>query len=261
MTTLPPITFKEWPVPTGDVDMEEHGALVKWIFPLDNRHGLTAKLAEQRALAEGAWAAIKDANSNQHRSLAKALEPLHEHLFTLRHWTGLQKLAAVKAMVQQALEEQPRRKIVVFAMCRDPIVWLKQQLLSAKAVHLFPGMDPDRKRKNLKKFNSVYKYRLMVCDIEAAVPPVDLAGGSLVIFLEQHFNPGVNSAALMRVHHAGQKNPVEVRCVSLAESSYDRRLTRELLRGLQKFVGDYEKSVVEITTDDIIELPLGENRT
>ena len=50
----------------------------------------------------GAWAAIKDANSNQHRSLAKALEPLHEHLFTLRHYTGLQKLAAVKTMVQQA---------------------------------------------------------------------------------------------------------------------------------------------------------------
>lgn len=260
--TLPPLSFKCTKVEPGEIDLEIHAAFVEYLIVPTGMERLKRVLAEQTATIEGIRRAVEEYPNKDERAVG-TMAPLSPNLFAIRHWTGLQKADQVREWVIYDLEQNRYSRVVIFCMCRDVIVHLQttfnRKRNKIRACTLFPGTEPERAKRSLARFKDVAKYRVMVCDVEAAVPGVDLTPADHVIFLEYSWDPMVNAQALMRVHNGAQTKPVDVEFMRLP-SGWEHKTAAAVMRATRRIIQpDYDKSVDVISTPDKMDAPQGEN--
>lgn len=211
MKELPPISYGHVTVEPGLVDLEILPSFTQYFLPTNKRAELNAELERQRVLLESVEANMK---SNQGDKL-QALAAISDSVSTLRRYIGLQKCEAAIELIKKELEAKAYEKIVLFAIHRDVIETMRTGLREFGAVCLYGNTDPEKRQKNIDRFQNNPKCRVFIGNIHAAGTAITLTKAHHVTFIEQDWVPGNNAQAVMRCHRIGQENPVSVRFIVL----------------------------------------------
>jgi SWI/SNF-related matrix-associated actin-dependent regulator 1 of chromatin subfamily A len=189
MSELPPIFYSDLVVEPGEVKLEDESSFMQYVFPIDRRGELEERLAKERALLEQ----MVDLTGFTKDGM-KGLEALAQSVSTLRRYTGLQKVEPIAELVAEELESAAYGKVVIFAIHRDVIEGLRVRLSKYGAVTLYGGTDPEKRQKNVDKFQNSDKTRVFIGNILAAGTAINLTAAHQVIFAEQDWVPGNNGA-------------------------------------------------------------------
>jgi SWI/SNF-related matrix-associated actin-dependent regulator 1 of chromatin subfamily A len=141
-----------------------------------------------------------------------------DSISTLRRYMGLQKVEPIVEMVKAAFKAKAYEKLVIFAIHRDVIENLRVGLRELKPVVLYGGTDPEKRQRNIDRFQNNPACKVFIGNIQAAGTAITLTAAHNVWFVEQDWVPGNNAQAVMRCHRIGQENPVTVRFISLDQS-------------------------------------------
>lgn len=228
MKELPPIFFQQMFVEPGIVEIELEASFTHWIYPEDRKQELFDKLKKEEELVE---ATIGHAGLGREGMMA--LEALATSVSTLRRYIGLQKVPPVAEMIADELERNAYEKVVIFAIHRDVIEGLRTRLAKFGAVTLYGGTEPDKRHRNIQRFQTNPKCRVFIGNITAAGTAITLTAAHNVVFVEQDWVPGNNAQAAMRCHRIGQKKPVTVRFVGVADS-IDEHIAETLRRKVKE---------------------------
>lgn len=232
MSQLPELTFENITVPASPVDIQlwfpdhwikDGGASLSGDLDLQRRTLRDMYEVSQRAgsgsqydtMGRRKYGRVGDAFSTGMEALAPALA-------TLRRYTSLQKAPAVAEMVAAELDRGVYDKLVIFAVHRDPIEFLRRSLAKYKPVTLYGGTSLDARKANLEKFHTNPRCRVFIGQVHASGTNVDLSCASDILFIEQSWTPGDNAQATMRCHNIKQQNKVHVRIVGLANDIDDK---------------------------------------
>lgn len=224
MTDLPPIWYQDVVVEPGPVDIDVEPSFVQWVFPTDRTAELHQQLDRERQLVE---TTIKTTGAG--RDGLKALEALSSSVSTLRRYTGLQKVQATAEMIAAELEAGAYEKVVIFAIHQGVIEGLRSRLSKFKPVTLYGGTKPEKRQRNVDKFQRSPKCRVFIGNIQAAGTAITLTAAHNVVFIESDWVPGNNAQAAMRCHRIGQTKPVTCRFVGLS-GSIDEKISQVLKR-------------------------------
>lgn len=146
-------------------------------------------------------------------------------LASLRRVTGMAKVRPAAALIADELHRPGGMdKVVVFAIHRDVITYFRECLAAYDPVIVWGGTTPEKRQRNIERFIHNAKCRVFIGNINAAGTGIDGLQGSCaeVVFLESSWTPASNAQAVMRVHRIGQKKPVRVRFMALADSIDER---------------------------------------
>ena len=253
MKELPPISYGTLVVEETQVNLDEADSFVQYIFPIDRTKELEERLERERQLVN----AIITGDAYP-RDQMKALEAMANSVSTLRRYVGLQKMPALADILKEELNAGAYEKLVIFAVHRDVIEGLRVRLVKFKPVTLYGGTAPDKRQRNIDKFQKDPKTRVFIGNIQAAGTAITLTSAHNVVFAEQDWVPGNNAQAAMRCHRIGQTKPVFVRVASLANSLDERvsEILRKKTRDITKLFDD--KSLPETKQVDIPENPANE---
>lgn len=237
MDQLPALHIDALPVEAGPVDEEIY--FFDWwrqgVNVLHDRVNTEIKLMETMVETAARARACE-------RARLAGIENLGAAVTTSRRYIALQKAPAVAELITHELRVHAYKKVLVFAVHRDPIVEIRNLLFKEfRAVLLFGGTTPSARATNLAKFKENPKCKVLICNIEAAGTGLDGLQHVCdeIIFLEQDFTPGRNAQAIMRLHRLGQKKRVRVRVAHLA-GSVDEDVQRVIRRKTQDIVQIYD---------------------
>jgi SWI/SNF-related matrix-associated actin-dependent regulator 1 of chromatin subfamily A len=211
MSQLPPISYGHVSVEAGPVDVEILPSFTQYFLPVDRRDELKLELERQANL-------LKSVESNMRPEMNDKLATLaaiSDSVSTLRRYIGLQKCRDAIEIINRELENNAYQKIVIFAIHRDVIETMRGGLRKFKPVTLYGGTDPDKRQRNIDRFQRDPKCRVFIGNIHAAGIAITLTAAHHVTFIEQDWVPGNNAQAIMRCHRIGQENPVSVRFIVL----------------------------------------------
>lgn len=211
MKELPPITFGHINVEAGLVDVEILPSFTQYFLPVDRRSELNTELKRQQDLLSNVINNMKTGQNNQ----LSAIAAISDSVSTLRRYIGLQKCEAAVELISKELEANAYKKIVIFAIHRDVIETVRLGLREFGAVVLYGGTEPEKRQKNIDRFQNDPKCRVFIGNIHAAGTAITLTSASNVTFIEQDWVPGNNAQAIMRCHRIGQTEPVFVRFIVL----------------------------------------------
>lgn len=172
---------------------------------------------------------LNNATKAYSTNFANSLEALAPSLVTLRRYTGLSKVKGVAAMIRDELDTGVYNKIVIFAVHRDVIVAMREELKDYGAVMLFGGTPPAKREKAIRDFQNSPACKVFIGNIQAAGTAITLTAAHNVVFIESDWVPGNNAQAAMRCHRIGQTRPVYVRFVAAA-GSVDEKVTEVIRR-------------------------------
>lgn len=219
MKELPPIHFGYVSVEPGLPDLEVLPSFAQYFLPTDKRHILKAELLRQQNLLETIETQMKSDRTDK----LQVISAISDSVSTLRRYIGLQKCEAVIELVKRELQAKAYKKIVIFAIHSDVIMSLRNGLREFNAVTLYGNTPPEKRQKNIDKFQKNDYCRVFIGNIHAAGTAITLTAAHHVLFIEQDWVPGNNAQAIMRCHRIGQENPVTVRFVAL-EGSLDAKI-------------------------------------
>jgi SWI/SNF-related matrix-associated actin-dependent regulator of chromatin subfamily A-like protein 1 len=219
MSQLPPITFGHVSVEPGPVDVEILPSFTQYFLPVDRRDELQADLRRQADLLKTVEANMKPDTTDK----LQALAAISDSISTLRRYIGLQKCRDAIELIKRELESGAYEKIVIFAIHRDVIETMREGLRAFKPVTLYGGTDPDKRQRNIDRFQKDPKCRVFIGNIIAAGTAITLTAAHHVTFIEQDWVPGNNAQAVMRCHRIGQENPVSVRFIVL-DKTLDQKI-------------------------------------
>lgn len=213
LTDLPPITFQDYVVEPGEVDLDVH-------FGGD---GITSPHVVHKDIhdqVEAIHAVLSHAAADDVPGIIMAMA---KKTPTVRRFTGLAKVPAIIDLAKQALDGG-LQKLVIFAMHKAVINSLTDALrVDYGAVSLFGGTPDDTRQKNIDRFQTNPKCRVFIGQIVAAGTNITLTASHTVWIVEADTVPGNNAQAVMRCHRIGQTQPVTVTFFGLA-GSYDERV-------------------------------------
>lgn len=219
---LPAISFHDVAVPASPVDIERWWPEVtigQKSIPTFNK-----EIAEQQAAID----AVINVLGMGHGGVG-ALASLQPKTIMTRRYTGLQKTPAIAEIIHAELSANQYDKIVLFALHRDVIHHLMELLHDFHPMNLYGGTPPEKRDMYIRRFQTQKKYRVIICNIQAAGTAITLTAAHQVAFAECSWVPAENAQAAMRVHRIGQSQPVTVRFFGLADSS-DEKVARVLRR-------------------------------
>lgn|GEM_PF-2779626 len=227
LTQLPPIHFQTVTVPAGQVELDLT-SLVSWVWPVDDRKNLAAKVDGEEKLARAALAAADP---------AAALEGLGKSVVTLRRIIGLKKARSVAAIIREELEAGAYETVVLVAEFRDTIKELQRELHDFGVLTIWGGMSGDEKDSIVDKFQNGERarkdgrllHRVIILNVVAGGTGFTLTRASRVGMVERSYVVGNNVQAYLRVHRIGQTEPVTVVSYEL-EDSIDQDISRVLQR-------------------------------
>lgn len=203
---LPPVLVDVWPVHVNDLSVPDE-LLQEW------------RLAEAALMRD-----IGSATGDDALALARS----SPHSATQRRLTGAIKLQAMLAALLEELE-QGDHKVISFAYHRQVIEAIERRLTGFGVVTV-DGRTPQDKRFGLaRQFRTDPKMRLFNGQINTAGEVIDLTASSSVWIMESDWTPKTITQAIGRAHRPGQKEPVNVRMLTLA-GSIDTALARTLAR-------------------------------
>jgi SWI/SNF-related matrix-associated actin-dependent regulator 1 of chromatin subfamily A len=163
-----------------------------------------------RAVESGADVLVEDR--------LKLLSALSKSTATLRRYIGLAKLPRVLEILEQELIENPKLKLVLFAIHKDVIECTRAKLAKYGAVTLYGNTPVDKRQANIDRFQVDPKCRVFIGNIQAAGTGITLTASNEVAFIEPDWVPANNAQAAMRCHRIGQTRTVRVRFFSCAGS-------------------------------------------
>lgn len=219
MTELPPILYTTRVVEPEPYPDEYELSLMK-----SQKATEQARLEAQQRQLFSIWANVPSTER------LEALKAVQSSVTTLRRHTGLMKVKGV-ADFAALLLDSGTEKVVIFAVHRDVIKYLREELRAYNPVIIFGGSrDVDKKIKRFQGEFSRYRNhqcRVLIGQVVAAGVGITLTAASQVILAEQSWVPAENAQAIMRVHRIGQTKPVTVTFCAL-DGSIDEKVTRIL---------------------------------
>lgn len=211
MKELPPISFGHLNVEAGPVDIEILPSFTQYFLPVDRRHELKEELQRQNDLLKSVFLNMKPDTNDK----IAGIGAIAESVSTLRRFIGLQKCRDAIQIIGDELEANAYQKIVIFAIHRDVIETMRDGLREFGVVTIYGGTDPEKRQRNIDRFQKDPKTRVFIGNIHAAGTAITLTAASHVTFIEQDWVPGNNAQAIMRCHRIGQENHVHVRFIVL----------------------------------------------
>lgn len=153
------------------------------------------------------------------------------HFMSARRELGEAKAHAVAPWITAFLEDNPGKKLVVFAHHRDVMAALAQQLVAAQIRFVtIDGTTPAVNRiYRVAAFQTDPGCRVFVGQIKACSTSITLTAASDVLILEPDFTPAINYQAISRCHRIGQTGLVTA-YFAVADREIDRRIVSILRR-------------------------------
>lgn len=195
---------------------------------------LTPEVAEQFKELER-FLSFRAGDLNPLQQLS-ALEAVASSISTLRRYCVMKKLKPVCELIAEELESRAYEKIIIFCVHREAVIDATDKLKKFGAVCIY-GETPARTRQeHIDAFQDPNsKVKVLVANIGTAGTNINLTAAHQIVFLEQSFVPGDNAQAIGRAARIGQKNSVNVRIASLANTIDEKvndilaRKTKEIL--------------------------------
>lgn len=214
MSDLPPVTFSEIVL---DPKMTTH--------PDDQKAWMDAEASEDGQKLQWMLDHLPEDKID--------LEGQATALATLRKMTGMAKVRPAVQLIEDELRSG-LDKVVIFAIHRDVIMYLRECLKPFGVVVIWGGTDAEKRQNHIDRFRTKGGCRVFIGQVKAAGTGVDglQDACSNVVFVESSWTPSENAQAVGRVRRIGQKRPVLVRFVSLA-NSIDEHVQRVLSRKTQ----------------------------
>jgi SWI/SNF-related matrix-associated actin-dependent regulator 1 of chromatin subfamily A len=225
MKQLPEIVFQHVTVERSQVQLDPY------FYENWRAVGVKAFLGEMEHMDKALKIALKAVETKQGVPVddrLKLLEGMSKTTATLRRYIGLAKLPRVLEIVEQELIDNPKLKIVLFAIHKDVIECSREKLRKYGAVTLYGGTPSEKRQLHIDRFMNDPKCRVFIGNIQAAGTGITLTVANEVVFIESDWVPANNAQAAMRCHRIGQTRPVRVRHFSCA-GSVDEDVMRTLV--------------------------------
>ena len=178
---------------------------------------------------------------NSPEELLAALAANTRHTATLRQCIGLLKAPRVVELVKEELENG-LFKIVIFAIHVAAIKTMQEGLALYQPLTIWGGTPPAKRDRALESFKNNDKNRVMIANIQAGGVAIDLSAAHDVIFAEADWVPANNAQAAARVDGPNQKQPINIRFISLA-GTIDEVIQRTLRRKTEQLAKIFDQSV------------------
>lgn len=173
--------------------------------------------------------------------LLAALSSQVNNTTSLRRMIGLLKAPRVVELVKEELENG-LFKVVIFAIHRAAIETMQQGLELYKPLTIWGGTPPAKRDRALESFRKNDKNRVFIGNIAACGVAIDLSAAHDVIFAEADWVPDNNAQAASRVDGPNQKQPINVRFISLA-GTIDEAIQRTLRRKTEQLAKIFDPGV------------------
>lgn len=245
MKDLPPIFFSHVVVEAGKVDLDIQTSFIQYLTSVNRTQDLMDKIEKENQVLKNFHDTIS--TNSQFMNALKILAP---SISTLRKYNGLQKVDPVSEMVSEELIFGAYEKIIIFAIHKDVIDRLREKLRLFKPVILYGGTPREKRERRIQRFQEDPKCRVFIGNIAACGTAITLNAAHNVLFIEQDWVPGNNAQASMRCHRIGQKNPVSVRFVGLA-NSMDEKISQVLKRKTEEISKIFDSDPLQTTREEI----------
>lgn len=251
---LPPVSFDNLiKVAAGPVDWEL--CFPEWVHRA-SKPELDQRIASQDIILN---ATIKDAMTDD--MAFRDLKSMFNRMVLTRRLHGLWKVHPMEKHIRGGIRAGIYKKCVVVCQHRDTVNTLRDLLRvpergkkRTRPVALYPGLTERGYRMKLKRWVTQPKYKVLVAHIDALDWRADLSVAHHMFFLDYSWDAGVNARAVMRMHHEGQKKPVQVRFMAV-KGTWDEVMAAAAMRATRTILGyDSRKKVVEkISTPDYVQ--------
>ena len=158
----------------------------------------TLPLAGALRLPAGAGVDIERVNAALAADGVAGLAKLGTAATTLRRLTGLAKCDAMAAWVEERLEDNTD-KIVLMAYHTEVVEALQMALRNFNPVALYGGSNAVERREAVPKFREDPTCRVFIGNIETAGEAINLSVADEIVMVESSWVPGANEQALARV--------------------------------------------------------------
>ena len=161
----------------------------------------------------------------------------------MRKQLGLAKVPAATEWIEDFLNTNPDRKLIVFAHHRDVISTLSEALTAKGFGHrvVMGGTPPDARAKAVSDFQGSGGPRVFIGQTIAAGTAITLTAASDVLVLEAEYLAADNYQAISRAHRIGQKETVTA-WFAMAADTLDTaimRVARARARDADKLTADF----------------------
>lgn len=126
------------------------------------------------------------------------------------------KFIVLATMIREFVLIQ-RQKVIIFAgfdqalnLCEDLLEHIQSSGRDFEYARIDGGTSSARRNLGIYLFNNDPRYKVFLISIRAGGEGLNLSSASIVIFLDEDWNPQVMRQAEARVHRIGQKNQVTV---------------------------------------------------
>jgi len=125
----------------------------------------------------------------------------------LRYLVGISKVPMAVEVVQDLLNADVNRKVVVYAHHRDVVDKLKEALAEFGCETIVGDDNPLQRSETNRRFQDKELPRVLVIS-SAGGEGIDLYRADSIVFVEREWNPSKEEQAEGRLHRIGQVNPV-----------------------------------------------------
>jgi len=212
--------------------LPEIGPLQCLELPLEvgDKTALDADVIDQRlrTAAQAIGLNISDDDDDDDAFLA-LLANMAPEAASERQKVGLAKVAPTVAWIKDRLDNDPGKKLVVFAHHREVIGQLMAELDGYSPVKIDGGTPLADKVTAADRFQTDPDCRVLVGQIVAAGTSITLTAADEAVLIEPDWTPVTNYQAISRLHRLGQKSTVTAWFATLA-GTHDQRVGRALRR-------------------------------
>ena len=226
---LPPISYADYYIEASEL-------------PVTVEYDKQKYLNEGRVLEEALSFALNDEQS------ALVLEGVANSVSTLRRINGLRKIRNYVDLITQELSDYAYEKIVIFAVHREVIEALKEELKQFNPVVINGGVSPKNRQDAIDSFQKDPECRVFIGQVIAAGTAITLTASHHVDVLEADWTPGNNAQAVMRCHRRGQRMPVFVRFIAIA-NSVDEKVMKVYRRKAQELTRIFDEGETNGTSN------------
>lgn len=165
----------------------------------------------------------------------------------MKQLTSKFKLPVVISRMEDILEEDDSRKIIIFSQYNETINLLVNHF-GERCVKLTGSMNGNQREESVERFQNDKDVRVFVGNIQAAGVGITLTAGDTVMFADMAWTPADHDQAESRPHRIGQKNNVNI-FYFITENTIE-----EKIYDLLETKRNIEKQVID---GQIIEEPAG----
>lgn len=146
------------------------------------------------------------------------------------------KFVLLQKIVQQFVVKE-NKKIIIFSgfdqgpnFVEDLLTTCQESGSASDFLRLDGGTSSAWRNLNIHLFNTDPRYKVFLISIRAGGEGLNLTSSSVVVFLDQDWNPQIMRQAAARVHRIGQRHPVtifKINSIGTVEEQMERRMAKK----------------------------------